>query len=99
MKSKVIISKPDLILWSLVVLTVFYLINYIVSTLVGKIFLNREDAIALVYSTVMRNLSLALGIAASSFGSKAALIVTLAFILQVQSASWFGKYFVNKVFK
>ncbi|WP_242826172.1 arsenic resistance protein [Caloramator sp. ALD01] len=99
MKSKVIISKPDLILWSLVVLTVFYLLNYTISTIIGKIFLNREDAIALVYSTVMRNLSLALGIAASSFGSKAALIVTLAFILQVQSASWFGKYFANRVFK
>ncbi|SEG03046.1 Arsenite efflux pump ArsB, ACR3 family [Caloramator fervidus] len=99
MKAKVIISKPNLILWALLVLIVFYLINYTISVVLGKIFLNKEDAIALVYSTVMRNLSLALGIAASNFGAKAALIVTLAFVLQVQSASWFGKYFVNNLFK
>jgi len=39
----------------------------------------------------MRNLSLALGLAVTTFGPKAAIIVTLAFILQVQGAAWYGK--------
>lgn len=53
--------------------------------------MDRKDAITVVYGTVMRNLSLALGLAVTTFGPKAGLIVTLAFILQVQSAAWYGK--------
>jgi hypothetical protein len=39
----------------------------------------------------MRNLSIALGIAVASFGPETALIITLAFIIQVQGAAWYGK--------
>lgn len=36
----------------------------------------------------MRNLSIALGVAMTSFGSEAALVLAAAFIIQVQSAAW-----------
>ncbi|KNZ70924.1 bile acid:sodium symporter [Thermincola ferriacetica] len=91
MKARMIISNPTVIFTGLIVLSVFYLLNYLISTLTGRMLMDRKDAITVVYGTVMRNLSLALGLAVTTFGPKAGLIVTLAFILQVQSAAWYGK--------
>lgn len=91
MKAKMIIENLQLIAIALVVLIVFYLLNYVISTVVAKKFLNREDGIALVNGTVLRNLSIAIGLAATSFGAEAALIVTLAFIVQQQSITYYGK--------
>lgn len=74
---------------------VLYVINYLLSTLAGKFLLPRGDAIALVYGSVMRNLSIALAIALNSFGTagpEIALVITLAFIIQVQSAAWYVRY-------
>jgi hypothetical protein len=48
----------------------------------------------------MRNLSIALAVTMNAFGeegSAAALIISLAYIIQVQSAAWFVK-FTDKVF-
>ena len=91
MKAKMIVSQPDLIVQGLTVLAVFYIVNFALSTLTAKMFLNKGDGIALVYGTVMRNLSISLGVALAAFGVKAGLLVTLAFILQVQGAAWYGK--------
>jgi len=91
MKSRMIISTPELIVKGVVVLVLFYAVNFIISTFTGRIFFKKENAIALVYGTVMRNLSISLGVALAAFGVKAGLIVTLAFILQVQMAAWYGK--------
>jgi hypothetical protein len=49
-------------------LLILYAVNYLLSTLVGKSLLPRGDAIALVYGTVMRNLSIALAVAINAFG-------------------------------
>jgi predicted Na+-dependent transporter len=56
--------------------------------------LPRGDAIALVYGTVMRNLSIVLAVAINAFGaagSDAALVIAIAYIIQVQSAAWYVK--------
>ena len=63
--------------------------------LIGKLFFGRDDAIALVYGSVMRNLSIALAIAMTVFGKKGsdiALIIAMAYIIQVQSAAWYVKF-------
>ncbi|WP_334110212.1 arsenic resistance protein, partial [Anoxybacillus sp.] len=91
MRAKMIVANLQLIVIALGVLLLFYLINYVISTLVAKQFFNREDGIALVNGTVLRNLSIAIGLAATSFGAEAALIVTLAFIVQQQSIAYYGK--------
>jgi predicted Na+-dependent transporter len=73
-------------------LLALYVGNYLLSTVVAKLLLPRGDAIALVYGTVMRNLSIALALAMNAFGSAssdAALVITLAYIIQVQSAAWY----------
>lgn len=91
MKAKAIAGQPQLLLNTLLLLILFYFINFAVSTFFVRRFFNKADGYALVYGTVMRNLSIALGLAIASFGPDTALIITLAFILQVQGAAWYGK--------
>jgi len=100
LKSKALVSQPLLLLSLLLPIILLYIINFSLSTLVGKYFFKRDDGIALVYGTVMRNLSIALAIAMTVFGDKGsdiALIIALAYIIQVQSAAWYVK-FTNKIF-
>ena len=62
--------------------------------LIGKKFFSPADGKALVFGTVMRNLTIALGLAVSLFGkdgTEIALIIALAFIIQVQGAAWYVK--------
>lgn len=95
LKAHAIIDHPGILLAYLLPLIVMYAINFAVSTLVGKALFARGDAIALVYGTVMRNLSIALAIALGVFGAKgteAALLIALAYIVQVQAAAWYVKF-------
>ena len=89
-----------MLLDALIPLLILYSLNFVLSTIIGKLFFSREDGIALVYGTVMRNLSIALAIAMTVFGkqgSDIALIIALAYIIQVQSAAWYVK-FTGRIF-
>ncbi len=100
LKSRTIVSSPQLLIFILMPLTIIYAFNYVLSTFVGKMLFPRGDAIALVYGSVMRNLSIALAIAINAFGpqgSMAALVIAIAYIIQVQSAAWYVK-FTDKFF-
>lgn len=92
LKAKSIIASPELLLKIMVPLLLLYCANYMVSTVTGMVLLKRGDAIALVYGTVMRNLSIALAVAMNAFGAAgadAALVIALAYVIQVQSAAWY----------
>ncbi|MBN2795264.1 MAG: arsenic resistance protein [Clostridia bacterium] len=91
LKSKMILKNPEIILTTALLLIGFYFLNFLISTFIGRFFFNRKDSFAFVYGTVMRNLSIALGLAIASFGPDTALIITIAFILQVQGGAWYGK--------
>ncbi len=94
LKANSIASDPMMMLYILLPLSILYITNYIISTISGKRFLPQKDAIALVYGTVMRNLSIALAISINAFGeegSSAALVIAIAYIIQVQSAAWYVK--------
>ncbi|MBU1194524.1 MAG: bile acid:sodium symporter [Proteobacteria bacterium] len=100
LKARGIAASPSMLLYILVPLTIIYAFNYILSSVAGRLFLPRGDAIALVYGSVMRNLSIALAIAINAFGKEgasAALVVAIAYIIQVQSAAWYVK-FTDKIF-
>ncbi len=95
LKAKTIFAQPELLPNLLLPLMFIYAINFFISTLIGKALFKRGDAIALVYGTVMRNLSIALAIALGVFGEKgadAALLIALAYIVQVQAAAWYVKF-------
>lgn len=94
LRAKTILSNPADLLYLLLPLLLLYVVNFTLSTVIGKAFFNRGEAIALVYGTVMRNLSIALAIAMAVFGQQGAeiaLVIALAYIIQVQSAAWYVK--------
>lgn len=95
LKGGALIARPVMLLDILVPLLALYAFNYAFSTIVARRLLPRGDAIALVYGTVMRNLSIALALAMNAFGedsANAALLIAVAYILQVQSAAWYVKF-------
>jgi len=76
-------------------LLLLYVITFILSTVIGKLFFNRGDAIALLYGSVMRNLSIALAIVMTAFGKEGtdiALVISLAYVIQVQMGAWVVKF-------
>ncbi len=92
LKADDLLASPGLLLDIAVPLLLLYAINYLLSTLVARAWLSRGDGIALVYGTVMRNLSIALALAMNAFGeagAEASLLIALAYIVQVQSAAWY----------
>ncbi len=94
LKARSIAQAPDMLLGILVPVITLYALNFLISTYIGRLLLPRGDAIALVYGTVMRNLSIALALAMNVFheaGTEAALIIAIAYIVQVQSAAWYVK--------
>ncbi len=100
LKARAIAAAPGMLLYILIPLVIIYGFNFTFSSLVGKWLLPRGDAIALVYGSVMRNLSIALAIAINAFGKQgasAALVVAVAYIIQVQSAAWYVKL-TDKIF-
>jgi len=95
LKAPAISAHPEQLLRILVPLVILYAFNFLLSTIIGRFALPRGDAIALVYGTVMRNLSIALAVAINAFGtagSDAALVIALAYVIQVQSAAWYVKF-------
>jgi arsenite transporter len=100
LKAQSIWAHPGAILTVLVPVLILYGSNYCISTFFAQKYFPRKDAVAFVYGTVMRNLSIALAIAMNSFGAHgadAALVICFAYIVQVQSAAWYVK-FTDQVF-
>ena len=100
LKAPAIAQAPAMLLELFAPLALLYAFNYVLSTLLGRWLLPRGEAIALVYGTVLRNLSIALALAMSVFGAKgsdAALVIAVAFIIQAQSAAWYVR-FTDRVF-
>lgn len=100
LKAKTLVSNPGDILVMAGPIVLFYVVSYILLTLIGKALFNREDAIAMVFGVVMRNLSIALAIAITAFGKEGAtiaLLISLAYVIQIQSATWYIK-FVDRIF-
>lgn len=92
LKAGTISSTPAVLGIIMVPLLILYGLNFLLGTVTGRLFFKRGDAIALVYGTVMRNLSIALAIAINAFGPEgtdAALVIAVSYIIQVQSAAWY----------
>jgi arsenite transporter len=94
LKAKNIIANPGDLVAILIPLAIFYAISYVFLSIIGKFFFKREDAIAMVFGVVMRDLSIALAIAMTAFGKQGltiALLIALAYVIQIQSAAWYVK--------
>jgi ACR3 family arsenite efflux pump ArsB len=94
LKAKAIIQNPEMLLFIMVPVVIFYIINFTFTTLIGHYFCKDHNKTALVYGTVMRNLSIALAIAMTAFdngNATIALIIAVSYILQVQFAALYVK--------
>ena len=100
LKAKNIIANPGDIAVILLPLVIFYLLSYFFLSVIGRLFFKRGDAISMVFGVVMRDLSIALAIAMTAFGQKGltiALLISLAYVIQIQSAAWYVK-FTDRIF-
>lgn len=100
LKAQIIINKPEMIIIMIVPLVIMYLLFILVSVFTARLFFNRNDGIALVNGTLIRSLSLALAITLSAFpeAQLTALMIAIAYTLQVQIAAWNVKL-TDKIFK
>lgn len=101
LKSKAIIGSPALLLYILAPLILSYMITFGISSLIGRALLSKADAIAMVFGSVVRNLSIAMVVAINAFGEEgaaAALVIAIAYVIQVQSAAWFVKL-TDRIYK
>ncbi|MTI46509.1 arsenic resistance protein [Sporosalibacterium faouarense] len=97
LKSKTIINQGGLVLYSIIPLTIYYGGLLILSIFIGRKSLNRENKIALVYGTTMRNLTIALALSLSGFGqSLAVFIIALGYIIQVPLAAFYMQVLNNQ---
>lgn len=90
LRAKVLLKDPLIIIDILIPVLILYVVMYVIAYLGGRIFFKRNEKIVLTNATLVRNLSLALGLLLSVFpeASIAALMVALAYVVQVQFAAW-----------
>ena len=94
MKAKTLLSSPNLILQILLPVICFYTLQYLLSHLLGGLFLEPRDRISFVYSTTLKNISLALGISISLLQENASgviVLISLTYIIQQLSAPLYAR--------
>jgi len=93
LKAKLIMGNMDVILGVITPLLVFYAAGFLLSGMVGKLFLNRSDGVAFLYGTALRSLGVALALSLNIFKGNVelAVLVALANLIQIQFATWSGK--------
>ncbi len=99
MKAHLLISNPDILLKILLPVVAFYTLQYTLSHQIGRLFLAREDLISFVYSTTLKNISLALGISISLLRDNASgviVLIALTYIIQQLSAPLYAKIACRK---
>jgi ACR3 family arsenite efflux pump ArsB len=95
LKAHLILAAPENILRGMIALILFYGIAFVVSHFMGRLLPERGDALALVFSTAVRNLSIVLALSIfllGDGGGSASLLSSLAFLIQVQAAAWYVKF-------
>jgi predicted Na+-dependent transporter len=100
LKAHTILSDPLGLVWMFLPLIVFYGLTFVLGTVVGRSFFERDDAVALIYGVAPKNLSIALAIAMNAFGQQGAeiaLVIALAYVIQIQTSAWCNR-FVDRCF-
>lgn len=100
LKAKVIVGNPSILIKILIPLIILYALFVLVSIITAKLLFNRNDGIALVNGTLIRALSLSLAITLSAFpeAQLTAVLIAIAYTLQVQIAAWNVKL-TDRIFK
>ncbi len=92
LRSMMLFNNPAMIPRIIIPIVLGYAMMIVGIHFVGKWLFSYADRVALVNGTVIRSLSLSLAIALSVFGDmgpEVALVIAIAFIVQVQLAAWY----------
>lgn len=90
LKAEKIVNNPEILIEIVVPLLVLYAVFFIISVGSARLFFNRENGLALVNGTLIRSLSLSLAITLTTFPEAGitALLIGIAYTIQVQIAAW-----------
>ena len=94
LRAQMLIQNPSVLLVLILPIFLGYLVMLITIDFMGRKLFNDADRVALINGTMIRSLSLALAIALTVFneqGPEIALVIALAYIIQVQMAAWYVK--------
>ncbi len=95
LRAEMLFNHPMMLARIILPVSLGYVVMVVSLHFLGKRLFNREDRIAFINGTMVRSLSLALAIALSVFsevGAEVALVIAIAYIVQVQLAAWYTKY-------
>ncbi len=97
MRAQMIVANPDVLLVITLPIVLGYVVMLVSLHFLGLWLFNREDRIAMINGTMIRSLSLALAIALTVFeeGAEIALVIAIAYMVQVQLAAWYVKHSIK----
>jgi len=96
LKAKAIVQNPMMVLLLIVPVVIFYIVNFIMTTVIGRWLCKENNKSALVFGTAIRNLNVALAVAMTAFDSASssiALIIAISYIFQVLFAASYVRIF------
>jgi ACR3 family arsenite efflux pump ArsB len=97
LKSKMILGNASLALYAMLPMAIYYMLVMAFSHSIGKK-LSRPDQISMVFSTTMRNLTIALGIVMGlEGGSMAVFLMALSYMVQLPIATYYHNYALKKL--
>jgi ACR3 family arsenite efflux pump ArsB len=97
LKSKMILNDVTLALYTVIPLVIYYGLMLAISHFTGKRF-RKEDHVSIVFSTTMRNLTIALGLVMGiEGGDLAVFLMALAYMVQLPFATLYHNYSVKKL--
>ncbi len=94
LRANMLLQDPMLLLRIIIPVSLGYFVMLISLHLIGSVLFNAADRIAFINGTMIRSLSVALAIALSLFskeGAEVALVIAIAYIVQVQLAAFYVK--------
>jgi ACR3 family arsenite efflux pump ArsB len=93
LKSNIIISHPQVLLWGLFIAIVYYLVMFLVSLFsTGLLIDSYDNQMPIVYGTTSKNLSIGVALALSAFSGSVVLGVVFCFMVQMPMLSLFYKF-------
>jgi len=94
-----ILERPASILQLTLLVTVIFTIAFLIPNWIGKHFFDEKARIAITFSSGMKNLGIAVGLALTSFPEAVGLPVMLGMIVQILTSSLFYRMILGKSMK
>lgn len=93
LKTKTIISNPQVLFWGLIIAFIYYLVTFLFSLFFAGFATNSYDnQIPLIYGTSSKNLSIGVALALSVFSGPVVLGVIFCFMIQMPMLSLFFRF-------